>query len=64
MKMNARTFSRKTTVSHTAYDGMRMRAGTRSGAVRAVVMAKHTIVSTPDSPMRSARIQTPNVPMN
>ena len=39
MKMNARMFSANTTVSHTAYDGMRIRAGIRSGAVRATVMA-------------------------
>ena len=64
MKTNARTFSTKTTVSHTAYDGMRIRAGMRSGAVRAAVMAKHTMVSTPDRPIRSARIQTPNVLTN
>src|SRR4030095_9817037 len=60
----ASTFTRNTTVSHTAYDGMRIRAGTRSGAVRATVIAKQTIVSTPGTPLRSARIQTPNVMAN
>lgn len=64
MKMKASTFSRKTTVSHTAYDGIRIRAGVRAGAVRATKMAKHTMVSTPDRPIRSARIQTPNVVTN
>ena len=39
MKTNASTFSTNTTVSQTAYDGMRIRAGVRSGAVRATVMA-------------------------
>jgi hypothetical protein len=39
MKMNARMFRENTTVSHTAYDGMRVRAGTRAGAVRATVTA-------------------------
>ena len=64
MKMKASTFSMKTTVSHTAYDGMRSRAGMRSGAVRATAMAKHTMVSTPERPIRSASIQTPNVVTN
>ena len=31
---------------------MRIRAGVRSGAVRATVIAKHTIVSTPERPIR------------
>ena len=43
---------------------MRSRAGVSSGARRATAMAKQTIVSTPERPMRSARIQTPNVLMN
>src|SRR5262245_58173729 len=64
MKMNARTFNRKTTVSHTAYEGTRIRAGVRAGAVRATVTAKHTIVSPPERPIASARIQTPNVVTN
>ena len=37
--MNARMFSANTTVSHTAYVGMRIRAGMRSGAVCATVIA-------------------------
>ena len=41
-----------------------MRAGVRSGAVRADITAKHTIVSTADSPICSARIHTPNVATN
>ena len=57
-------FSAKTTVSHTAYAGRRIRAGIRSGAVWATIIAKHTIVSTPESPRRSASIQTPNVVTN
>jgi len=39
MKTKARTFIMNTTVSHTAYDGMRIRAGVRSGEVRATVIA-------------------------
>ena len=39
MKTKASTFSTKTAVSHTAYDGMRIRAGMRAGAMRATVIA-------------------------
>jgi len=39
MNTNASTLSRKTTVAQTAYEGMRIRAGVRSGAVRATVIA-------------------------
>ena len=39
MKTNASTFKTNTTVSHTAYEGMRSRAGMRAGAVRATVIA-------------------------
>jgi hypothetical protein len=34
------------------------------GAVRAMTIAKHTIVNTPERPMLSARIHTPNVVTN
>jgi len=43
---------------------MRERAGICSGARRATVIAYDTMVSTADSPMFSARIQTPNVVTN
>ena len=39
MKMNARMFTAKTTVSHTAYAGMRSEEGICSGAVLATVIA-------------------------
>ena len=64
MKTNARTFSRKTAVSQTAYDGSRSRAGVRAGAGRATVTAKQNIVRTLERPSRSAMIQTPNAEMN
>ena len=64
MNTNASTLSTKTTVSHTAYDGMRMRAGVTSDAGRATAKAKHTMVNTPERPIRSAIIQTLNVLMN
>src|SRR5437867_8756153 len=64
MNTNASTLTTKTTVSHTAYEGTRIRAGVRSGARRETAIAKHTIVRTPERPTRSATIQTPNVVMN
>ena len=62
--MNASTFSTNTATSHTAHDGMRMRAGTTSGARRDAAIAKTTIVMMPDRCSRSARIQTPKVLQN
>src|SRR5690349_7538572 len=64
MNTNARTFRRKTAVSQTAYDGMRIRAGVLAGARRATAIAKHTIVRTGETPSRSERIQTPKVVQN
>ena len=63
-RMNASTFSTNTATSHTAYDGMRMRAGMISAARRDVAIAKTTIVMMPERCSRSARIQTANVPQN
>ena len=51
MNTNASTLSTKTAVSHTAYDGMRMRAGVTSDAGRATASAKQTIVNTPERPI-------------
>jgi hypothetical protein len=56
MKMKAITFNRKTTVSHTAYDGIRIRAGVRSGAVRATVMATHS-----DADIDEAKMMSPDI---
>ena len=64
MKMNAKMFSANTTVAHTALVGMRMRADMRAGAVRASVIAKQTVVSTPDRPICSATSHTLIVPTN
>src|SRR5678816_3302853 len=47
-RMNASTFSTNTATSHTAHDGMRMRAGITSEARRAAVIAKTTIVMMPE----------------
>jgi hypothetical protein len=60
-RMNASTFSTNTATSHTAHDGMRMRAGMISGARRDAAIAKTTIVMMPERCSRSASIQTPNV---
>ena len=57
-RMNASTFSTNTATSHTAHDGMRMRAGTTSAARREAAIAKTTIVMMPERCSRSARIQT------
>src|SRR5207245_2657634 len=62
--MKARTFRTKTTTSQTAYEGMRRRAGMRAGALRAVRMAKVTMVMMPERRSRSARIQTAKVVTN
>src|SRR5438132_8715650 len=62
--MKARTFRTKTRTSQTAYEGMRRRAGMRAGALRAVRMAKVTMVMMPERRGRSARIQTAKVVTN
>ena len=62
--MNASTFSTNTANSHTAYDGIRMRAGITSAARRALAIAKTTTVRMPERWSRSASIQTANVPQN
>src|SRR5437899_1324773 len=62
--MKARTFRTKTTTSQTAYEGMRRRAGMSAGALRAVRMAKVTMVMMPERRSRSARIQTAKVVTN
>src|SRR5712671_6211851 len=63
-RMKARTLSTKTTTSQTAYEGIRSRAGIRAGELRAVAMAKVTMVMIPERRSRSARIQTANVATN
>ncbi len=60
----AKAFSTKTTVSHTAKIGMRMRAGIWPPVRRATVIAYATSVRMPDSPMASAAIHTPKVSAN
>jgi hypothetical protein len=64
MKMKAKMLSAKITVAHTALVGMRMRAEMRAGASAGSVMAKHTVVSTPDRPACSASSHTVKVPTN
>ena len=61
---NANAFSTKTTVSHTAKIGTRMRAGNCGPPRRAIVIAKAISVRMPDSPIASAAIQTPRVQAN
>jgi hypothetical protein len=55
---NANALRMKTTASHTAKIGTRMRAGICGPPRRAAVMAKATSVRMPDSPIASAAIQT------
>ena len=62
--MNAKTFNTNTANSHTAYDGMRMRAGVLTPAFRDVAIANATTVRIPDRCIRSARIHTAKVEQN
>ena len=61
---NANAFRMKTTVSHTAKIGMRMRAGNCAPPRRAIVIANATSVRMPESPIASAAIHTPKVVAN
>ena len=61
---NANAFSTKTTVSHTAKIGTRMRAGICGPPRRAIVIANATSVRMPERPIASAAIHTPKVQAN
>ena len=63
-RMNASTLRTNTAKSHTAYDGMRRRAGVTFAAIRLAAIANTTTVRMPDRCSRSASIQTANVPQN
>ena len=61
---NAKAFRTKTTVSHTAKIGTRMRAGISGPPCRAIVIANATSVRMPERPSASAAIQTPKAVAN